>query len=141
MTSPPLPSPRVVFVCLHGAAKSVVAAALFTQQVARAGVPVEVIARGLEPDSEVSRAAADGLLSEGLDVRGSRPRALTSEDLDGAWRVIALGCDIGERVPPGVPVEQWADVPAISDGYAPARTALVSHFAGLLEACRPAAGA
>ena len=54
MASPP----KVVFVCLHGAAKSVLAAALFGQEAARARVPVEIVARGIEPDPEVSPAAA-----------------------------------------------------------------------------------
>jgi protein-tyrosine-phosphatase len=133
-------SAKVVFVCLHGAAKSVLAAALFGQEAARAGMPVEALARGIEPDAEVSAAAAAGLLAEGLDVRGHRPRALAPGDLAGASRVIAFGCDIGEMVPPGVPVEQWSEVPAVSDGYAPARAAVVSHFPDLLDRCRHAAG-
>jgi arsenate reductase (thioredoxin) len=127
---------KVVFVCLHGAAKSVLAAALFGQEAARARVPVETLARGIEPDEEVSAAAAAGLLTEGLDVRGDRPRALTRGDLVGASRVITFGCDVSKMVPPGVPVEQWAEVPAVSDGYAGARAAVVSHFPSLLEACR-----
>ena len=131
---------KVVFVCLHGAAKSVLAATLFGQEATRARVPVETLARGIEPDAEVSAAAADGLLAEGLDVRANRPRALTPEDLAGASRVIAFGCDVSEMVLPGVPVEQWAEVPAVSDGYARARAAVVSHFPDLLEACRRSAG-
>ncbi|HWC01795.1 MAG TPA: hypothetical protein VHF87_03410 [Methylomirabilota bacterium] len=132
------PTPRIVFVCLHGAAKSVVAAALFAQQAAREGVAVEAIARGIDPDPEVSATAAHGLLAEGLDVRGDRPRTLAAEDLIGVSRVVALGCDISQVIPAGVPVEQWAEVPAVSDGYAQARAAVVSRFPALLEACRRA---
>lgn len=131
---------KVVFVCLHGAAKSVLAAALFEQEATRVGVPVEALARGIEPDAEVSAAAAGGLLAEGLDLRGSRPRVLTPGDLVGASRVVAFGCDVSEMVPPGIPVEQWAEVPAVSDGYARARAAVVSHFPDLLETCRRSAG-
>jgi hypothetical protein len=114
----------------------VLAVALFRQDAARARVPVEAIARGIEPDPEVSASAAHGLLAEGLDVREDLPRALTPEDLAGASRVIAFGCDVSGTVPPGIPVEQWADVPAVSDGYDRARAAVVSHFPDLLEACR-----
>ena len=134
------PPPRIVFVCLHGAAKSVLAATLFRQEAAQARIAVEAIARGIEPDPEVSAAAMQGLLAEGLDVRGDRPRALTPGDLVGASRVIAFGCDVSEMVPSGIPVEQWAEVPAVSDGYDRARAALVSHFPDLLEACRHSAG-
>ena len=130
------PPPRIVFVCLHGAAKSVLAATLFRQEAARARIPIEAIARGIEPDPEVSAAAAQGLLAEGFDVREDRPRAFTPEDLAGISRVIAFGCDVTEIVPPGIPVEQWIEVPAVSEGYARARAAVISHFPDLLETCR-----
>ena len=51
------------------------------------------------------------LLTEGLDVRAHRPRRITREELGSAWRVITLGCDLRELVPPGVVVESWDDVP------------------------------
>lgn len=112
---------KVVFVCLHGAAKSVIAAELYKQRAAAAGRPVEAIALGLEPDPEVSPAAAAGLLAEGVDVRHLRPRAVTAADLADATRVVAFGCDLSALAPPGLPVEQWADIPAVSDGYTLAR--------------------
>ena len=136
MASPP----KVVFVCLHGAAKSVLAAALFRQEAARARVPVEAVARGIEPDPVVSPAAAHGLLAEGLDVREDLPRALAPADLVGASIVVTFGCDVSELVPPVIPVEEWAEVPAVSDGYDRARAAVVSHFPALLEVCRRLAG-
>ena len=112
---------KIVFVCLHGAAKSVIAAELYKRRAAEAGLAVEALALGLEPDPEVAPAAARGLLAEGIDVRGLQPRAVTAADLAGASRVVAFGCDLGTLAPPGLPIEQWPDVPAVSDGYAIAR--------------------
>jgi protein-tyrosine-phosphatase len=133
------PTPQVVFVCLHGAAKSVVAAALLERLAARAGVPVRALARGLEPDPALAPAAVEGLRREGLDVGGQTPTALGAGDLRGAARVVAFGCDLSGRVPPGVPVERWDDVPAVSDGFAAARDRIASRLPALLAACRAAA--
>ncbi|MBI4638753.1 MAG: hypothetical protein HY727_20645 [Candidatus Rokubacteria bacterium] len=44
--------------------------------------------------------------------------------------MVALGCDPG--APPGVPVERWDDVPAVSDGFARARDAIVARLEGLV---------
>ena len=112
---------KVVFVCLHGAAKSVIASELFKRRAAAAGRSVEAVALGLEPDPEVSPATAAGLLAEGMDVRHLRPRAAVAADFADAARVVAFGCDVSALTPPGLPVEQWADIPAVSDGYALAR--------------------
>jgi hypothetical protein len=124
---------KLVFVCLHGAAKSVVAAELFRRHAADRGLEVEALARGLEPDPTVSPAAAEGLGAEGIDVRAVRPRGLRREDLVRAARVVTFACDVGPLLPPGVPVEDWPDVPAVSEGYPAARAALVARFPRLLE--------
>jgi hypothetical protein len=55
---------KVVFVCLHGAAKSVIAAELFNRRSSEAGLPARAVALGLEPDPAISPAAAAGLLAE-----------------------------------------------------------------------------
>jgi len=131
----------ILFVCLHGAAKSVVAAALWKREAARAGIPIDAVARGLEPDLVVSPAAAAGLLAEGIDVRAERPRALTPEDVAAASRIVAFGCELGHLAPPGVPVEQWAEVPAFGDGYAAARAAVSARLGPLLASLSPTAAA
>jgi arsenate reductase len=129
---------KVVFVCLHGAAKSVVAAQLFRRLAAARGLRAEVLARGLEPDPQLSSAATAGLAAEGIDVGADRPCRLEPEDLVDASRVIALGCDVSRLVPPGVPVDDWSDVPPVSDEYQAARTAILAHFPRLVAACRGA---
>jgi Low molecular weight phosphotyrosine protein phosphatase len=76
----------VVFVCQHGAAKSVLAAALLERLAAERGAQLRVLARGTEPEPAITPAAAAGLLAEGIDVRAWHPRPLTSGDLAQAWR-------------------------------------------------------
>src|SRR4030095_5910958 len=60
------PEPRVLFVCLHGAAKSVVAAAHFRRLASARGLSISAVAAGTEPDPELARAAVKGLAAEGL---------------------------------------------------------------------------
>jgi arsenate reductase (thioredoxin) len=125
-------SRKVVFVCLHGAAKSVVAAEHFKRLAAARGLPVEVSARGTEPDAELTPAAATGLRADGIDVGDARPRRVTRDDLAGAWRIVEFGCDLASLAPAGARIERWADVPAVSEGYAAARDAIAARLATLV---------
>jgi len=121
----------ILFVCLHGAAKSLVAATHLERLAAERGARMRAEFAGTEPDPELAPAAVAGLLAEGLDVPGQRPRRVTEEDMRAASRVIAFGCDPG-AIAPGVPVERWDDVPAVSEDYRAARDAIVSRLSALL---------
>jgi arsenate reductase (thioredoxin) len=126
-------SPRtVLFVCLHGAAKSVLAAVLFDRLARERGLPWRAAAGGLEPDAVVSPAAAAGLLAEGIDVREERPRAVTTADLAAAERVVSFGCDLSALAGPRA-VARWDDVPAVSDGYPAARGRILEHLGRLVD--------
>lgn len=121
----------VLFVCLHGAAKSVVAAAYLDRLARERGWPLRGDAAGLEPDAAIPARVVEGLLADGIDVRGRRPRAVTRDALASAWRVVTLGCDLGSVAPPGLGVTRWDDVPAVSDGFEAARAAIVQHLPSL----------
>lgn len=126
-------SPTVVFVCLHGAAKSVLAAACFERLAEVRGVRVRALAAGTEPDSEIAPAVLRALLAEGIDLRGQRPRHVTREDLAGAEAVVSFGPDISALVPPGRPIVRWDDVPALSEDFEAGRAAIVARLPTLLD--------
>jgi arsenate reductase (thioredoxin) len=121
----------ILFVCLHGAAKSVVAASHCQRLAREAGLPIRATFAGTEPDAGIAPAAAAGLRADGIDVGGQRPHRVTREEITGAWRVVSFGCDLAELAP-GVRPERWDDVPAVSDGYDAARDAIVARLPGLL---------
>ena len=127
-------SRTVVFVCLHGSAKSVIAAEYFARLVAERGLNVHATSAGTEPDPDISPNVITGLLQDGIDVRDRRPRRLTTEDLAKASHVVSFGCDLSELAPPGLPVERWDDVPAVSADFATARDAIVARLRRLLVA-------
>ena len=125
---------NVVFVCLHGSAKSVIAGAYFERLAAQRGLSIHVTAVGMEPDAEIPPRVISGLLADGIDVRGRRPRGLAPEDVKDASRVISFGCDLGAVAPAGVTVERWDDVPAVSENFGKARDAIVARVTRLTEA-------
>jgi len=130
-TSAAAGAPAIVFVCLHGAAKSVIAAAWCRRLAEERGLRLRATSAGTEPDPGVPPKVVAGLLADGLDVRGHRPRAVDSGELAAAARVVSLGCDLG-----GVfagPVERWDDVPAVSEDFAAARDAIVARVRRLVD--------
>jgi protein-tyrosine-phosphatase len=121
--------PRVLFVCLHGAAKSVVAAAHFRRLASARGLALDAVAAGTEPDAELAPGAVKGLAGEGLRAAPARPRPVTLHDLHTATRVVGFGCEVTPAK--GQRVDQW-EVPAVSDGYAAARDRIVANVERLV---------
>jgi len=135
------PIRTVLFVCAHGAAKSVLAAADFQRLADRRGLKLRAAAAGTDPDPEVSSWVVQALREDGIDVGDQRPRRVTRDDLAGAWRVVAFGCDLGGLAPPGLAVEQWGDVPAVGDNGNAARAAITARLGRLLDDCGRAGAA
>src|SRR6266576_5177829 len=77
----------VVFVCEHGAAKSVIAAAHFNRLASQKKLPYRAVARGPNPDDAVAPVVRAALAAEGLDVSAGRPKAVSQEELTRAGRV------------------------------------------------------
>jgi arsenate reductase (thioredoxin) len=131
----------VLFVCLHGAAKSVLAAADFQRMAAERGLDVPAASAGTEPDPAIAPGVLRTLLAEGIDLRGQAPRRLTRGDVAAAARIVAFGCDLGAAAPAGTAVEQWADVPAVSDDLPAARAVIRRHLERLVDECARARSA
>jgi arsenate reductase len=127
------PNRRILFVCLHGAAKSVLAAADCERLAAARGLRISADFAGTEPDADIAPAVAAALHADGVDLGGKKPRLVTRQDVAGADRVVAFGCPLGEAATPGTRVDQWTDVPAVSDGLPAARAAIRARLERLLD--------
>jgi arsenate reductase (thioredoxin) len=125
----------IVFVCLHGAAKSVIASAYLNRLAQERGLDVRASAAGIEPEPEIPSPVREGLLRDGLDVGHLRPRRVAHDELESACRVVSFGCDLGDLAPPGGAVERWDDVPLVSDGFPAARDAIAERVRRLLDDC------
>ncbi len=126
-------SRSVLFVCLHGAAKSVLAAADFRHLATQRSLDLTAAAAGTEPDPQIAPGVVAALRAEGRDLSGQRPRRVTREDTAAAARVVTFGCDLGEATPSAVPIERWDDVPAVSENLPVARAAIRRHLERLLD--------
>lgn len=121
----------IVFVCKHGAAKSILAAAYFNQLATERGLTVHAIARGTHPDKELSLQTVKGLSADGLAPSESSPQKLTESDLQSAQRVIAF-CELpAEYHHPRV--EHWEHVPPVSESYEKSRDAILKRIRRMLE--------
>ena len=140
-TPAPLPdqhsTPTILFVCLHGSAKSLIAAEHLNKLAQANALQIRAESAGLEPDNEVPAPVIAGLAADGIDVRGYKPRRVTPEQLAAATRVVSFGCSLGELLPATSSVARWDDVPMVSDGYARARDAIVDRVQELLRARTP----
>lgn len=129
-------SPKVVFVCEHGSAKSIIAAAHFERLAKEEGLQVEVIARGSAPEAEVGQAVRNGLRADGITLGDVKPMAVTSADLRGATKVISFGPDLSSVNKEKISVEDWSATPEVSEDYARARSYIVKQLQALLEELR-----
>jgi arsenate reductase len=125
-------APVIIFVCEHGAAKSILSAALFNKLAEERGLNFRAIARGTNPDSEISPKVARGLQADRLVSSESAPKKISKADLVGAGRVITF-CMLPDDYPGIIQVENWdAVLPAIED-YDKARDRLTERINRLLE--------
>jgi protein-tyrosine-phosphatase len=127
------PMPHVVFVCEHGAAKSVLAATYFNQLAARSGLSLRALARGVSPDSEIPPGVAHGLAREGLAPCVAAPIALAAQDLADARQVITFDQpQLAALAPKQVTVTAWNDLPPVSTNFDLARDAILSRVQALV---------
>jgi protein-tyrosine-phosphatase len=105
MPSQPLHArPTVLFVCVHNAGRSQMAAGYLR---ALAGDRVEVLSAGSEPADRINQVAVAAMAEEGIDIAGNQPKILTTESVKDSDVVITMGC--GDTCPifPGKRYEDW----------------------------------
>lgn len=119
--------PVIIFVCEHGAAKSVVAAAYFNRFAQETGLNLQAIARGTNPDTTLSPEAIQGLSKDGLTPGEATPQKLTPADIQSAQRMIAF-CELPVEYQGQVSIERWDDVPPVSENYEAARDTIIQHI-------------
>ena len=104
---------NILFLCPHGAAKSVIANALAQRIASEQGVRLESGNAGTDPDEFVNSIAADALAERGL-AASAIPRLVTAGLIERADLVVSLGCPVAQL--PAVPRQfiDWSDVPDAS---------------------------
>jgi len=96
--------PSVLFVCVHNAGRSQMAAAYLTHL---AGDRVEVRSAGSAPADTVNPAVVEALAEEGIDISREVPKVLTVDAVQESDVVITMGCGDVCPVFPGKRYEDW----------------------------------
>ena len=124
---------QVMFVCEHGAAKSLVATAYFNKIAAERGMPDRAIFRGANPQEALSVSAVAGLRADGVAIPEGKPTAIAEDDVKQSTHIFAIGCALPKVAAASGKAADWSDIPD-DKGYGPMRDAIVAHVRTLLDA-------
>jgi protein-tyrosine-phosphatase len=122
----------IIFVCEHGAAKSIIAASYFNKIANEKGLNITAVARGTNPDEVLSPKAIQGLTADNLQVTKSIPQKLLIEEIKSAQKIITF-CELSKEYQQGIEMEDWSDVPPVSESYEIARDAILQKLNLLLS--------
>jgi arsenate reductase (thioredoxin) len=132
MTTAAPERPSVLFVCVHNAGRSQMAAAFLTHL---AGDAVEVRSAGSAPADTVNPAVVEAMHETGIDISAEIPKILTTEAVQASDVVITMGCGDTCPVFPGKTYLDWTlDDPAGQgvDAVRPIRDAIENRVRVLL---------
>jgi arsenate reductase (thioredoxin) len=96
--------PAVLFVCVHNAGRSQMAAGFLT---ALADGQIEVRSAGSMPGSQINPVAIQAMAEEGIDLSTQTPKILTTESVQASDVVITMGCGDACPIFPGKRYEDW----------------------------------
>jgi len=129
--SPASGSKTIVFVCLHGAANSQVAATHFNRIASELGLAYTAVARGIVVDGPVPTQIKDGLSLDGLEP--TDPRPLMPADAVAAIKLVAFD-PVPDEQRGAAEISYWSDTPLAIKDYVAARDVIVSHIDRLVPA-------
>lgn len=121
------PVQTVVFVCPHGAAKSVLAGSYFNRFAAELGLGIRATARGTEPDDAISEQVRRDV---GAALCIDHPTRFTNADAASADLVVAF--DLAEPELGVAPDRAWNALPALSGDFELARAAILGRVVALV---------
>jgi arsenate reductase (thioredoxin) len=116
-------TPVIIFICEHGAAKSIVSAAYFNKLATERHLNFRAIARGTNPDKEISPKVQEGLRKDGLT---------SGADLACAMRVITF-CSLPDDYAGNIQVEHWDNLLWESEDFSKSRDRILERLGRLLE--------
>lgn len=134
-------TPTVLFVCVHNAGRSQMAAG-YLKELAQGRI--EVLSAGSAPKDEINPIAVQAMAEEGIDIAGSTPKVLTVEAVQESDAVITMGCGDACPIFPGKRYEDWElDDPAGQgiEAVRPIRDEIRRRVEVLIGELLPAGGA
>lgn len=103
-------TPTVLFVCVHNAGRSQMAAGYLRDL---AGTRIQVLSAGSAPKDEINPVAVAAMAEQGIDIATNTPQVLTTDAVRQSDVVITMGCGDACPIFPGKRYEDWVlDDPA-----------------------------
>jgi protein-tyrosine-phosphatase len=130
--------PSVLFVCVHNAGRSQMAAAYLTHL---SDGRVDVLSAGSMPAETVNPAVVAAMAEEGIDISAETPKILTTDAVRASDVVITMGCGDACPIFPGKRYEDWVlDDPAGQgvDSVRPIRDEIRARITALISEIAPA---
>lgn len=125
--------PTVLFVCVHNAGRSQMAAGYLLHLSAG---QVQVLSAGSEPADQVNPAAVAAMAEDGIDIAAEQPKVLTDGAVRASDVVITMGCGDTCPIYPGKRYEDWVlEDPAGQgiDGVRPIRDEIKQRVSDLIR--------
>ncbi|WP_245657698.1 arsenate reductase ArsC [Herbidospora mongoliensis] len=97
--------PSVLFVCVHNAGRSQMAAGWLTYL---AGDRIEVRSAGSAPADSINSVAVEAMREVGIDISNQQPKILTVDSVEASDAVITMGCGDVCPIFPGKRYEDWS---------------------------------
>jgi arsenate reductase (thioredoxin) len=132
--------PQVLFVCVHNAGRSQMAAALLTRH---ANGAVDVRSAGSEPADAINPAVRQVMAEIGIDLSTEQPKKLTTDAVEASDVVITMGCGDACPIFPGKRYLDWELTDPAGKGIdevRPIRDEIDGRVRGLLRELVPASG-
>jgi arsenate reductase len=129
--------PSVLFVCIHNAGRSQMAAGFLR---ALGGDAVEVRSAGSDPGPQINPAAVDAMAEVGIDISDQSPKLLTHQAVEASDVVITMGCGDACPIFPGISYRNWElDDPAGQgiDAVRPIRDEIKTRVQALIAELLP----
>ena len=125
------PAPLVLFVCQYGTAKSAISRELFRRRVRQRHLAIEAFSRGLTIEDHMTPDLRASLATDGINTELEKPQVLQPRDWELASLVVAFN-----PLPAAVPrtkVQDWTDLPSITDDYDRTRALLDRRLEALID--------
>jgi arsenate reductase len=100
----------VLFVCVHNAGRSQIAAAVFNHIASRRGLRMRAESAGTAPAERVHETVKQAMAEIGIRLLDARPKLLTNDLVKSASRIVTMGCEVDRNSCPAVfikGVEDW----------------------------------
>jgi arsenate reductase (thioredoxin) len=123
---------KIVFVCEHGSAKSIIAVSYFNKIAKEKNLSWEAVSRGTSPDAEISDKTKKLLTDDNMPVPQIKPQAITQKDIDEANQVI-LFFPLPENIKGRDNLDYWLGIDAVNGNFEKLRDDIMAKLLPLID--------